>query len=235
MKTKTKFAVAAVCAALVLLLAVLVLKVDVAPTGPEGTVIGLSRLNGAVFAFTGVHTDLYELTQMLGYFALLCGFFFALLGLIQLIKRKNLFKVDVEILALGVLFIVTIVLYALFNKVTVNCRPVMLPDETEPEASFPSSHTMLACVMFGGIMTIMRKYVKRDALRTALKAVCAVLIVVTVCCRLASGAHWYTDIIAGLLISAALLAVFSGVLDILRKKRRAARKAARAAREAEAE
>lgn len=235
MKTKTKFIVAAVSALLALVLTVLVLKVDVAPIGPEGTEIGLSHLNGAVFAVTGVHMGLYEFTELLGYLALLCGAFFALLGLVQLIKRKKLMKVDVEILALGVLFIVTIALYALFTKVAVNYRPTVLPDETAPEASFPSSHTMLACVIFGGIMTVLKKYVKADGLRIALKVLCAVLIVVTVCCRLASGAHWYTDIIAALLISATLLAVFSGVTDILRRKRRAARKAAKAAREAEAE
>ena len=72
----------------------------------------------------------------------------------ELVQRKSLAKVDKKILALGGLFVVTGILYVLFEKVVINCRPILMEGETVPEASFPSSHTVLAVVIFGSIAMI---------------------------------------------------------------------------------
>ena len=56
--------------------------------------------------------------------------------------------------------------------------------------------------------------------RTVLKVVCAVVLALTVFGRLASGVHWFTDILGGVLISITLLSVFEGVIDEIRARRR---------------
>ena len=212
MKEKKYYLTAAVCALLTVILIALVRTVDVAAIGPAGTVIGLSRINGAVHELTGVNMSWYKLTEVVGYLAILTGLVFAALGCLQLIRRKSLKKVDWELLCLGGLIVALAILYVFFKKVIVNYRPIIMPGDTEPEASFPSSHTMLACSLMGGVMLVLGRYIKKRSLCTALRALCALMIAVMVAGRLVSGVHWFTDIIGGLFISGMLLALMAGAL-----------------------
>ena len=81
-----------------------------------------------VYNLTGVHWTLYTITDWL--------------GLVQLIQRKALRKVDRSILALGGFYLAVMAFYVLFEKAVVNYRPVLI--EGVLEASYPSSTTMLA-------------------------------------------------------------------------------------------
>ncbi len=209
MKNKGKLFIAGVCGLLAAVLIVLVRLVDVAPIGPEGTSIGLSHLNRFVFGLFGTNLLWYDITDWLGIAAILTAFLFAAIGFVQLLKRRSLLKVDRELLALGGLYILVIVLYVLFELVIVNYRPIIMPGSERPEASFPSSHTMLVCVVMGSAMMLARKYVKSKALCRALQVICAAVMGITIIGRLISGVHWFTDVLGGVLISAALLAVFS--------------------------
>ena len=210
-----KFLKATVSLALFVLTIVLVKKVDVAAVGPANTEIGLSHLNAGFHNLIGTHMFLYQATNLLGFLAILCGCVFAVMGGVQLFQRKSLAKVDKKILALGGLFVVTGILYVLFEKVVINCRPILMEGETVPEASFPSSHTVLAVVIFGSIAMILRDYLNDKKLASTLQNVCLVLMAVAVLGRLFSGVHWLTDILGGLFLSFALLQAFSGVLDRL--------------------
>ena len=169
------------------------------------------------FKLFGVHLLWYTITDWLGVAALLTAAVFALAGLVQLIKRRSLLKVDKEIFALGVLYSAVIGIYVLFERVVMNYRPIILPGCTKPEASFPSSHTMLVCVMMGSAFLIMHRYIKNKNLCRILQGICAVTIAVTVAGRLISGVHWFTDICGGILISTALLALFSGVVSVMKQ------------------
>ena len=225
MTKKRKLYVAGLFYILFLALIVLLYLVDRQPVG-EGTVIGLATVN-AWFAMAAaglngswgidgsmdLSLELYKLTEYLGYFAILVLCVFALIGLMQLIRRRSLKKVDREILTMGGLFILTLALYVFFEKVVVNCRPIVLPDETGPSPSFPSSHTMMTIVILGSVYMVLKKYVKQPALCAALRVLCILLILVMVCCRFLSGCHWFTDILGGVLVSLALLALFSAVID----------------------
>jgi undecaprenyl-diphosphatase len=68
--------------------------VDRQAIGPLESMVGLASLNQAVHNLTGVHMDLYQITDWLGLvpFCMIAGF--ASLGLYQWIRRKHLFKVD---------------------------------------------------------------------------------------------------------------------------------------------
>ena len=217
LRIKSKWIAAALCAALTVLLIVLIRFVDVAAIGPEGTTVGLSHLNRFVFDLFGVNILFYHITDWLGIVAILTAFVFAAAGLIQLIRRRRLFKVDKEILLLGGLYLVVIGLYVLFEQVVVNYRPVIMPGSTHPEASFPSSHTLIVCVIMGSAMMLVRKYMKRKPARLAISSFCDVVIGITVVGRLVSGVHWFTDILGGILISASLLILYSGGIAKMKK------------------
>lgn len=211
MKEKRNLWTAGVSGFSAILLVVLIRLVDVAPIGPQGTSIGLSHLNRFVFELFGVHLIWYTITDWLGIAAILTAFVFAVMGLVQLIKRKSLLKVDQEILTLGGLYLIVIGLYMFFENVIVNYRPIIMPDGTRPEASFPSSHTMIVCVIMGSAVMLFGKYIRNKTLCRVLRAVCAVIIGVTVIGRLIAGVHWFTDIIGGILISITLLSLFREV------------------------
>lgn len=217
MKQRTKLVAACALTLLFLLFLVLVKTVDVAAIGPNETTVGFSALNGAVRDGIGVHMGWYKLTEVLGILAILVAAAFGVLGLLQLITRKSLFKVDAQILTAGVLYLVVILLYVLFEKAIVNYRPIIMPGETEPEASFPSSHTMLTFVVMGSVTVLLKKYIQNPTLLFVLRTVCGVILVLTVIGRLVSGVHWLTDILGGVILSAALLMWFSYGLKPMKK------------------
>lgn len=183
---------------------------DVAAIGPAGTEVGFSHLNQKVHDMTGVNMAWYDITDYIGYGAIAVCLVFAVIGLVQLIQRRSLMKVDREILALGGLFAVTIGFYVLFEKVVINCRPVLMEGETVPEPSFPSSHTVLVTVVMIALMMIIEDY-SGDLFTGLIKALCVIITVVTVGGRLYCGVHWFTDIIGGLLLSTALLFAFAAI------------------------
>ena len=205
---------------LFIVLLFLVRVVDVAAIGPAGTSVGLSHLNNTVHQLFGFHLFWFTLTEGLGFAAIAVACVFAVVGLLQLIQRRSLAKVDRQLLALGCLYLAVILIYFFFEKVIINYRPVIMPGYDEPEASFPSSHTMAVCVILGSAAMLMDRYIRDRNLRTALELVCAFLMCVIVIGRLVSGVHWFTDILAGVLISIALLSVFRGVLKMIGRDER---------------
>ena len=185
---------------------ILVRFVDVRAIGPEGSSVGFAALNGFVHELTGVNWFLYTITDWLGIVPIAVALGFAILGLVQLIKRKSLWKVDHSILALGVFYIVVMVAYIFFEVVVINYRPTLIDGYLE--ASYPSSTTMLVmCVMPTAAMQLNVR-IKNTVLRR-----CAVITIVAftafmVIGRLVSGVHWITDIIGGALLSAGLVTMY---------------------------
>lgn len=205
--------VAAVFTGLLFAAEIVLLKIyDVAAIGPRGTEVGFSHINKKVHEMTDVNMKFYELTEYMGYVAIGVCVIFALAGLVQLIKRRSLFDVDREIIALGFLFAAAIGFYVLFEKVIINYRPVIMPGETEPEASFPSSHTVLILVVMVAVMMIIGKYVG-SGLAFLIRLLCVLAVIFTVGGRLYSGVHWFTDIVGGILLSTTMLLVYAGVIS----------------------
>lgn len=187
-------------------------KYDVAMIGPDATCVGFSHLNQKFAELTGVNMTIYKITDYLGYLALAVVAVFAVVGLVQLIKRKSLAKVDREIFALGGLYIIVLGLYAAFEKVIINYRPILMPDGNGPEASFPSSHTMLTITVMGSTILVLKHFIEKDGLRKVLQVLCWLVLLATVAGRLVCGVHWLTDIIGGLLLSLGLLNLFTAVI-----------------------
>ena len=154
---------------------------------------------------------LYTITDWLGLVPL--GFImgFALLGLIQWIKRKHLSKVDYNILILGGFYIVVMAVYVLFETLVVNYRPVLIGEILE--ASYPSSTTMLVmCVMPTAIMQLNVR-IKNNVLKRFVASAIIAFIVFMVIGRLVSGVHWFTDIIGGALLSTGLVLMYRAIIS----------------------
>lgn len=192
-----------ILAAVAVFFTVLVGRVDVKAIGPEGTKVGFAGINSFFVKAIGVHKIFYTISEVLGYLAIAVAGLFAVIGLLQWIRRKSLFKVDANILAMGFMFIIVIMIYFFFEKVIINYRPVLL--EGGPEASYPSSHTMIACCILGAAMMECNEVVTRKSARDLIMRILAGLIAAIVLCRFLSGVHWFTDIIGALLISVAVL------------------------------
>ena len=79
-------------------LTVLVRFVDVRAIGPDGSAVGFAALNGYVHDRTGVHMLLYTVTDWLGLVPIATAGGFALLGLVQWIRRKRLRRVLIWLL-----------------------------------------------------------------------------------------------------------------------------------------
>ena len=212
---------AVITGALFAALIVLLKIYDVAAIGPMGTEIGFSHFNQFVHELTGVNMLWYDITDYIGYAAIGVCALFAVVGFVQMVKRRSLIKVDKEILALGGLFVVVIGCYVFFEKYIINYRPIIMPGEDMPEASFPSSHTMLIMTVFIAVMIISDRYVNKG-LGALVRFACFLIVLVTVGGRLYCGVHWFTDIIGGILLSATLLLLFSAVVSSASKKHREA-------------
>ena len=184
--------------------------VDVQPIGPEEASVGFAGLNGFFHRLTGVHMELYHITDWLGLVPVAVGFGFAVLGFAQWIKRKNLLRVDRSLLVLGGFYIVTLAAYLFFESYVVNYRPVLI--DGFPEASYPSSTTLLVlCVMPTAALQLQQR-IKHPVFRSCVSYAIAGFTVFMVAGRLLSGVHWLTDIIGGILLSAGLVITYHSLI-----------------------
>ncbi len=213
MKKYLSLFISAISGLLFVILIFLVRCVDYSYVGPQNSRIGLSTINLRIFEKIGVNYFWYNLTDYLGFLAVLTVCVYAIIGLIQLIKRKSLLKVDNCILLLGVLYIISLILYFLFEKIVVNYRPIILKDSTKLEASFPSSHTMMIIVVLGSSFLTIKRYHKINILRIVIQLINVLTIIVTIIGRLLSGAHWFTDILGGILLGTFLITFYNFILN----------------------
>ena len=190
---------------------VLVSAVDVQAIGPRNSTVGFATINDWFHGLTGVHMSLYTVTDWLGLVPVAVAFGFAVLGLVQWMRRKSICKVDGSLLILGVFYLLVMAAYILFELVVINRRPVLI--EGYLEASYPSSTTLLvACIMPTAMMQL-RERIENRLLRTCIARAIAVFIALMIVGRLFSGVHWITDIIGGLLLSAGLVSIYDWAIN----------------------
>ena len=208
---KQKFCIALGLLAAFMLWTVAVRSIDVQPIGPRESTVGFATLNGFIHNLTGVHMTLYTITDWLGLVPVAFGFGFAVLGLVQWIKRKSILKVDCSILILGGFYIVTLAAYLFFESYVVNYRPVLI--EGYLEASYPSSTTLLVLCVMPTAMMQLRDRIQQPMLRKCVSIVITAFMAFMVIGRLISGVHWLTDIIGGILLSAGLVMLYASLTD----------------------
>ncbi|MBE5853287.1 MAG: phosphatase PAP2 family protein [Lachnospiraceae bacterium] len=199
-----------VCVLSFVLWTILIQKVDVQPCGVNGTDIGLATINLWFHRLTGVHKKLYSITDWLGLIPICICMMFAGIGLRQWIKRRNLRKVDLDIVLLGIYYIIVISGYLLFERIPINYRPILL--EGVLEVSYPSSTTLLVLCVMMSFVEQMNRSLKNIAMKQMTEAITICFSVFMVVGRMLSGVHWFTDIIGSIILSTGLFLVYKGTV-----------------------
>ena len=189
---------------------ILILTLDVQPIGARGTNIGSATINGWFHSLTGVNMTLYTVTDWLGLVPIFICMIFGFLGFVQLIKRKNLLKVDLDIIILGVYYVIVILCYLIFEMHPINYRPILINGFME--ASYPSSTTLLVLCVMPTLVFQANQRLKSITLKRFITIFTVAFSVFMVMGRLISGVHWLTDIIGSCLLSAGLFYAYKGIV-----------------------
>lgn len=219
-KMKKGFLLTLIFGFLSILFIILVKTVDVQPIGPNYSAVGFASMNGAFRDFAGQNPFLYTVTKILAVVAILLGCLFTVKAVIQFLQSKSLRDVDTCLILLVGLYVLLGLIYVFFELVIVNYRPIIMEGKTELEASFPSSHTLLMCTIFGTAIIAGRKLIKSKNILLVFQVACAAGIVIAIVGRLFSGVHWLSDILAAMLFSATLISAYYGLYYFLQIKRR---------------
>ena len=211
-QSKQKFLWAVCLLAAFVVWTLAVSQIDVQAIGPEGSSVGFAALNGAFHTLTGVHLALYNLTDLLEVVPLGIVLGFGVLGLVQLIQRKSLLKVDYSILVLGGFYVLVFAAYVLFEVLALNYRPVLI--EGVLEASYPSSTTLLVLCVMPTAVSQLNSRIRDERLKRGLACVIVAYTALMVFGRLVSGVHWLTDIIGGALLAAGLVTLYNAALSL---------------------
>ena len=213
MKRREK--IVSICLLLVFIVFTILVKiVDVSGIGPENSMVGFSTINLFFHRLFDVNLVWYDITKYLGIIPFIGIFCYGVLGLSQLLKRKSLLKVDKKLIVLGIFYIIVGIMYVLFEKIVINYRPVILDGELE--ASYPSSHTMLAITTCMSFIIMNKYYIKNKKLLLGIDICVFILMILLVVGRLLSGVHWFTDIVGAILISTFLVYTFYKIVKKLK-------------------
>ena len=197
---------AGVLLALFAALTVSLVFVDRQPIAGDGSLVGLATFNLDARAILGQNDLMEKLSNALLIVPAVGALMLAIIGCKQLIRSRSCGGVDRDLWLLLGTYAAMLVLYVLFNCISPNNRPILEDGVCEP--SFPSSHTLLAVTMCGTAMIQAVQRIREGGLRTAALVICAAGMVGIIAARAMAGVHWATDILGGILLGAALVAVY---------------------------
>ena len=217
MKDKKLFSVGLILIAVFVFWTILILTVDVQPVGVNGTVVGFATLNCSFHNMTGVNMTIYHITDWLGLVPLFCCMIYGAVGFVQLLQRKSLLKVDIDILLLGVYYVIVIFGYLIFEMIPINYRPILI--DGRMEVSYPSSTTLLVSSVMPTVIFQIDRRIKNRVVRRIITPSTILFSLFMLIGRTIAGVHWLTDIIGSIFLSAGLFMIYYANILQLDKKR----------------
>lgn len=216
MKGKKSIFVSMILLVIFVLFTVLVKFEDVNFIGETNKEVGLSTINEK-FSYPEYNKKYDYISDVPLILSIAIVGIIAVFGFIQLLKRKSLFKVDRGIIIFGIYIGVLAALWYLFDEVLiVNYRPILIDGNVE--ASYPSTHILLVTFTLLSAPSVLYDYYKNRKVVIALSLVSSLLISVTFILRLASGMHWFTDCVGGMLLGLAIYCLYVGCKQYKLKK-----------------
>lgn len=190
--------------------------VDVQPIGQNGTDIGFASFNSWFHKLTGVHMTIYTITDWLGLIPLFVCMIFGGIGFVQFVKRRSLFKVDYDIIFLGIYYVIVIFGYLIFEMIPINYRPILI--DGYMEASYPSSTTLLVLSVMPTLILQVNRRLENIVVKKTICILASTFSAFMVIGRLVSGVHWFTDIVGSIMLSAGLFCVYKAVVLLCYKE-----------------
>ena len=194
----------------------LIQAVDVQPLGVNGTNIGFATINCWFHRLIGVHMMLYTITDWLGLIPIFICMIFGVMGLVQLIQRRSLLKVDYDIIFLGIYYMIVILGYLIFEMIPINYRPILI--EGFMEASYPSSTTLLVLCVMPTLSEQVNRRSQNEIVKKVIKDLVICFSAFMVFGRLISGVHWLTDIVGSIMLSVGLFCIYKAAVLLCNKK-----------------
>lgn len=217
MKSKNKLLISTfVLFALSSIFTLLIVFVDKQNIGANNSSVGLSGLNKIFLEWFSFNEIFYKLTEIFGIVILAIAMCYMILAFVQLIKRKSIKKIDCELLILALFYVGLIIIYLMFELAKINFRPVLLDGELE--ASYPSSHTLLAVFICTTSIFVNNKIFSNRLIRIILSTATCLIGSFVIIGRIISGVHWITDIIGAILIATTLVLGYLTVLCFIKEK-----------------
>ena len=159
---------------------------------------------------------IYIITDWLGLIPIFVCMIFGGIGFLQLVRRRSLFKVDYDIILLGIYYVIVIFCYLIFEILPINYRPILI--EGRLEASYPSSTTLLVLSVMPTLIEQIHCRVRNVVLKRIIYSLAICFSAFMVIGRLVSGVHWFTDIVGGVLLSAGLFCMYKALVLLTAKK-----------------
>ena len=195
----------------------LIQRVDVQGVGVNGTDVGFAEFNTWFHSLTGANMTLYNITDWLGLVPVFVCMGFGVFGLVQMIKRKSLLKVDKDIILLGIYYVIVIFGYLIFEMIPINYRPILINGFME--ASYPSSTTLLVLSVMPTLIFQINLRVKCTKIKGLMNIAIILFSAFMVVGRLISGVHWLTDIVGSIMLGAGLFCIYKAVVLLCYKRK----------------
>ena len=195
---------------------ILVKFVDTSLVVATNTKIGFSSINKPIFEALGTSDAWGTISLILFVVAGLIVLTLAVIGIKEWFANKQLSKVNHKILFLLGLYTLTVIFYFLFEILAVNYRPLL--DEGLVKLSYPSSHTLLICVVCLSACFVVPDYIKNKPLKITITCILITLSILAPLSRLLAGMHWFTDVIGSLILSVALVMCYYSSTCLVKKQ-----------------
>ena len=157
--------------------------------------------------------SIYTITDWAGLVPVFVCIVFGGIGLCQLMKRRSLFKVDRDLIFLGIYYVVVIFGYLIFEMIPINYRPILI--EGILEASYPSSTTLLVLSVMPTMIFQVNRRVTNLTVKRIVCALASAFSAFMVIGRLIAGVHWFTDIVGAVILSAGLFCLYKASVLML--------------------
>lgn len=193
---------------LFLVFTILVKTVDVTYIQDIGY-LGFYNLNSSINSkIQAMNTSLYDkLSDVIMIVSFVSVAIFAVIGIVQLIKRKSFKQVDPILYILLALYVLVAAMYLTFSLMKINFSPLSTKENLKD--SYPSSHVFISITLFvSGVMTA-TKYVNMGKWMNVIGFTGAILLsILSAVTRMFSGQHYFTDIIGAILLAIFLISAY---------------------------
>ncbi len=202
-----------VCFVTTLIFSLLACVFDRQTIGPNNTAVGFADLNDSFRAVISYSKLMVMMSDIMMYIAFAIAAFFTLLFVFSLVSRSFDDSNKKMLMCLVILYVIVGALYVFFKKVPINYRPIIMPGQKDVEPSFPSTHTLvLGTVMSTAILTT-KRFISNEYLYNIIKYLFILIMFIGIAARFKSGVHWFTDIVAGIMISITLFSLYKNTIS----------------------